>query len=272
MTSSTVAPAVSAERLAEVLSAVRRERPLVHNITNYVVMNTTANALLAIGASPAMIHAIEEAAEFAAISRALVVNIGTLSDRWVASMREAADAAHRAGVPWVLDPVGMGATLYRSTVASELAHAHPAVIRGNASEIIGLGGAHGAAKGVDSTQGSSSAIDAARRLAHDLGTTVAVTGATDYVTDGERVVAIANGHPMMARVTGMGCTATALVGACIAVERDPVTATAAALVALGIAGEQAAARAAGPGSLQVGLLDALYSLDEATMVDLAKLS
>ncbi len=254
------------------LESLRRERPLIHNITNYVVMNSTANALLAIGASPAMVHAVEEAAELAVISRALVVNIGTLSESWVRAMREATASAQQSGVPWVLDPVGVGATSYRNRVAAELARARPAVIRANASEVLALAGAAGAeTKGVDSTRGSDAALEAARQLARAHDTTVAVTGATDYVTDGERVVAIDNGHPMMALVTGMGCTATALVGAFLAVERDPVLAATAALVALGIAGQRAAERSSGPGSMQVALLDALYGLDQRTVVAMARL-
>jgi hydroxyethylthiazole kinase len=252
------------------LEAVRGEAPLVHNITNYVVMNSTANALLAIGASPAMVHAPEEAAEFAAISRALVVNIGTLSDAWVAAMRLAIESARRAGVPWILDPVGVGATSYRTRVATELAGLEPAAIRGNASEIRALAGAAAATKGVDSTESSDAALDAARELARSQGTVVVVSGATDYITDGEQLRAVRNGHPMMARVTGMGCTATAICGAFLAVEPDAVRATTHAMAVLGVAGELAAARSMGPGSLQVALLDALYGLDASNLAQAAR--
>ena len=248
------------------LARLRAAAPLVHNITNYVVMNTTANALLAIGASPAMVHAVEEVEDFTAISQALVINIGTLSPRWVEAMRVAAIRARAEDTPWVLDPVGAGATSYRTSVAADLVRLQPTVIRGNASEIMVLAGAVGeGGKGVDSAHATEDALEPARRLARDAGAVVAMTGAVDFVTDGARTIALHNGHPLMARVTGLGCTATALVGACLAAEPNVIDATVAALTALGIAGEIAAERAAGPGSLQVLLLDALYTLDEATV-------
>jgi hydroxyethylthiazole kinase len=257
---------IDAARIAAVLAAVRSERPLVHNITNYVVMNSTANALLAIGASPAMVHAPEEVAEFVGISGALVVNIGTLSIPWIASMELAVEAAGARGVPWVLDPVGVGATRLRNETAADLAARKPAAIRANASEVMALAGlASAGTRGVDSTQGSDAALEVARRLARDTGAIVAVTGAVDHVTDGERVVSIANGHPMMSRVTGLGCTATALVGAALAAEPDRLVACAAGLAFLGVAGELAAERSPGPGSLQLHLLDALYALDAAAL-------
>jgi hydroxyethylthiazole kinase len=270
MTPSTVTQnpvAAAAASLAE----IRRTGPLVHNITNYVVMNNTANALLALGASPAMVHAADEVEEFVGISRALVVNIGTLSAPWVAAMRAAADRAGKLGVPWALDPVGVGATTFRNAVAADLAARGPAVIRGNASEILALAGTGARTKGVDSAHGTDAAIDAARELARRTGATVAVTGATDYVTDGERLAALSNGHPLMAKVTGMGCTATAIVGAFLAVERDAFGAAVQGLTALGVAGETAAERSPGPGSLQVQLLDALHLLDEATITDRARI-
>jgi len=248
------------------LARLRAAAPLVHNITNYVVMNTTANALLAIGASPAMVHAVEEVEAFTAISQALVINIGTLSPRWVEGMRLAAIRARAEDIPWVLDPVGAGATSYRTSVAADLVRLQPTVIRGNASEIMVLAGAVGeGGKGVDSAHATEDALEPARRLARDAGAVVAMTGAVDFVTDGERTIALHNGHALMARVTGLGCTATALVGACLAAEPNVIDATVAALTALGIAGEIAAERAAGPGSLQVMLLDALHTLDEGTV-------
>lgn len=253
------------------LERVRDASPLVHNITNYVVMNNTANALLAVGASPAMVHAAEEVEEFASISRALVINIGTLSPRWVDAMRLAATRAGSANIPWVLDPVGAGATTYRTEVGAELARMRPAVIRGNASEIMVLAGSVGAAgKGVDSTHSTHAALAPARALARDTGALVAMTGVVDYVTDGERVVAIHNGHPMMARVTGLGCTATALVGAFLGANDDPFAATVSALTTLGVAGEMAAERSPGPGSLQMHLLDALYRLDRVELEQRAR--
>ena len=246
------------------LARVREVAPLVHNITNYVVMNNTANALLAVGASPAMVHAVEEVEEFAGISRAVVINIGTLSPRWVDAMQLTAARARAANIPWVLDPVGAGATQYRSAVAAELTRLGPTVIRGNASEVGVLAGAFGAAgKGVDATHSTEAALEPARALARDTGAIVAMTGVVDYVTDGERTVAIHNGHAMMARVTGLGCTASALVGAFAGANEDAFTATVSALATLGVAGEIAAERSPGPGSLQLHLLDALYAVDRA---------
>ncbi len=259
VTATRVDPWVELERL-------RAAAPLVQNITNYVVMNSTANALLAVGASPAMVHAEEEVEEFVGISRALVVNIGTLSPRWVAAMRLAAARANAVGIPWVLDPVGAGATRYRTEVSAELAAVTPAVIRGNASEVMVLAGSVGAAgKGVDSAHSTDDALAPARRLAERTGALVAMTGVVDYVTDGSRTVSITNGHPMMARVTGLGCTATALVGAFLADADDRFAATVAALAVLGVAGEVAAEQSPGPGSLQVHLLDALYRMDRDTL-------
>jgi hydroxyethylthiazole kinase len=256
----------SAEHCSAILAQIRARQPLIHNITNYVVMNNTANALLAVGASPAMVHAVEEVEEFVALSQALVINLGTLSKPWIKSMRIAADAASGRGIPWVLDPVGAGATALRTDTAADLAFFHPACIRGNASEIMVLAGATAdKTRGVDSTRASSDAIEAARRLAKSTGSIVAVTGAIDYVTDGEQLIALANGHPLMARVTGLGCTATALIGAALAVEQDRLPAVAAGLSFLAIAGEIAAEQSPGPGSLQFHLLDALHQLAAATI-------
>lgn len=245
---------------------MREARPLVHNITNFVVMNNTANALLAAGASPAMVHAVEEVEEFAGIASALVINIGTLSAPWVEAMRLAARQAARRGIPWVLDPVAAGATRYRTSTAAELVQLGPAVVRGNASEILVLAGAAGrGGKGVDSEHRSDDVLAAAKALAASAGTIVAMTGEVDYVTDGTRVVSIRNGHAMMGRVTGLGCTASALVGAFLGAGGDRLEATVAALAVLGVAGELAVERSPGPGSLQLHLLDTLYTLDEQTL-------
>ncbi len=249
------------------LVAVREQAPLIHNITNFVVMNNTANALLAVGASPAMIHATDEVEDFVTVSQALVVNIGTLYSEQVAACKLAAARAKTVGVPWVLDPVGVGATPYRRAVAAALLRLGPNVIRGNGSEILTLAQhtPSGTGRGVDSLDASDAALAAARWLASESHTVVAITGAVDYVTDGARVAEIHNGHPLMARVTGLGCSATAVIGAFLAVEPEAFAATVAALAVFGVAGEVAAGWAAGPGSLQVALLDALYTLDEATL-------
>jgi hydroxyethylthiazole kinase len=258
--------------VGRVLDALRSRRPLVHNITNYVVMNSTANALLAVGASPAMVHAAEEVEEFVAISDALVVNIGTLSRPWIEAMHLAAAKADAAGKPWVLDPVGAGATRFRTETARDLTRHRPAVIRGNGSEIMALVGSSGTTKGVDSTTGSDAALDAARGLALSTGSCVVVTGAVDHVTDGERVASCANGDGRMTRVTGLGCTLSALTAACLAVEEDRIVASLAACAILGVAGELACVQSEGPGSLQVNILDHLARIDGTVLVGRAKLT
>lgn len=279
MSNAAAPDATMAVGVAATLQALRARTPLVHNITNLVVTNSTANALLAIGASPAMVEGAEEAAEFAAIADALVINLGTMSAARAEAMRLAAEAARQAGTPWVLDPVAVGAITYRSTVAVGLLASRPQVIRGNASEIIALARLSGlpesapghGGRGVDSLAQSTEALGAARALARATGAAVVISGATDYVTDGRRTIAVDNGHPMMPRVTGLGCTATAVIGACLAVEPDPLLAAAHGMVMVGLAGELAAAQADGPGSLQVGLLDALYALDTPTLLARARL-
>ncbi len=263
--------AASPDAVWRTLAAIRARAPLVHNITNLVVTNSTANALLAIGASPAMVEGADEVEEFAAAAASLVINLGTMSADRSAAIRLAVTAANAAGKPWVLDPVAVGAISYRTSLARTLLGRRPAAIRGNPSEILSLAGEAGGGKGVDTGTGSEAALEASRKLAARVGTTVAVTGATDYVTNGAQTLAIRNGHPMMARVTGLGCTVTAIVGACLAVERDALAATAHALTIIGVAGEIAAERARGPGSLQLELLDALYLLDEATLIRRARL-
>ena len=243
---------------------IRAEAPLVHNITNYVVMNTTANALLGIGASPVMAHATEEVEEMVALSRALVLNIGTLSASWIEAMFKAGRAAGRRGIPVVLDPVGAGATSFRTETAERLlTEIAPTIIRGNASEIRALANASGDTKGVDSTHTSEEAQDAARSLAARWGCVVVVSGATDRIVSDAGVLRVYNGHPMMPRVTGLGCTATALVGAFAAVNPSPREAAAHAMAVMGIAGEMAAERPAGPGSFQMHFLDALYQIQES---------
>lgn len=250
------------ERLRAVSARVRAERPLVHNITNHVVMNYTANALLAFGASPAMVHAVEEVEEFVALSRALVINIGTLDAGFVAGMLAAAGKAAALGVPWALDPVGVGATTYRNEVSARLLAMKPSVIRANAAETMALAGQAAAGqRGVDSLTGSEAAIEAGKALSKATGAVVAVTGATDFVISGDEVRPVAGGHALSQAVTGTGCTATALVGACLAVA-PPAEAAEAALSALKQAAERAAATlstsgAAGPGSFAVALIDAL---------------
>ena len=236
--------AAIADKTAQLLETMRAARPLVHNIANYVSMDVAANALLAIGASPAMVHAREEVAEFVAISGALVINIGTLSMPWVEAMLLAAQAAARHSKPWVLDPVGAGATRLRTeTVRSLLPH-RPSIIRGNASEIMAVAGGAGVApKGVDSANTTEEALAFALSLAKHGG-----------------CIVIANGSPTMAKVTALGCALSSVTGAFAAVGDDPYDAAVAAVAVFGIAGEIAAERAKGPGSYRVAFLDALESI------------
>ncbi len=258
-----LAPALpSLDDASIMLEAVRGQSPLVQNITNYVAMMISANVLLAAGASPAMVHAEEEVADFVAIASALVVNIGTLSPSWVSGMERAAKAAAQAGKPWVLDPVGCGATPYRTEVARRLAALKPTLIRGNASEIMALAGAAGAApKGVDSSAGSHEAIESARGLAKETGGVVAVTGETDFVVSATRTAAIEGGDVLMTASTGIGCALSALSGAFLAASPDAFDATVGVMAVYASAGSIAARGAGGPGDIPARLCNALYRLD-----------
>jgi hydroxyethylthiazole kinase len=262
-------PVALAGEAARLLSRLRAERPLVQAITNYVSMDVAANALLAIGASPAMVHAPEEAEDFGAIANALVVNIGTLSADWVVGMAAAAEVAARRGRPWVLDPVGVGATRFRDDTTRRLLSLKPTIVRGNASEImasarvVGLHEEAAAPKGVDSAHGTEAARASAIALARHQACVVAATGAVDLVTDGERVVEIANGSPLMLKVTALGCALSAIVAAFAAVAPDAFLATAAAIGVYGVAGEMAAEAASRPGRFRVAFIDALDAVSPA---------
>ncbi len=245
------------------LKLVRDKSPLVHNITNYVVMNNTANALLSLGASPVMAHALEEVADMVKIASALVINMGTLSPQWVEAMIKAGKTANTSNVPVVFDPVGVGATPYRNEVAAKiLKECSPAIIRGNASEIMALANTNITTKGVDSSASSHSAVDAAKQLAQEFNTVVAISGQEDFITDGNEVISIKNGSTMMAKVTGMGCTASAVTGAFAAVNSNSLMAASHAMAVMSIAGEMSVAKSSGPGSLQMNFLDALFTLSE----------
>ncbi|HUL30050.1 MAG TPA: hydroxyethylthiazole kinase [Thermodesulfobacteriota bacterium] len=257
-----------AQKAAENLKRVRERKPLVHNITNYVVMNYTANALLACGASPVMAHATEEVEEMVSLAGALVLNIGTLSPPWVEAMQRAGKRANALRVPVILDPVGAGATRLRTDSARRLIEeVSIQVIRGNASEIRALAGekSESRTKGVDSVHTVDQVAEAAGSLAKELRTTLAITGAVDLITNGNRVYRVMNGHEMMSRVTGTGCTATVMIGAFLAVCPDPLEAATTGLSYFGLAGEKAAAKALGPGSFQIALLDALDGMKEDEM-------
>ena len=252
---------ISREVISTSIAAVRAKSPLVHNITNYVVMNNTANALLAIGASPVMAHWVSEVVDMVAIANALVINIGTLDDSWVESMIRAGIAAHKRGIPTILDPVGAGATAARTTAALEIIkQCHPTIIRGNGSEIMALVDANIKSKGVDSSAQSGDALSAAQKLAVECRAVVVISGATDYITDGTEVFTVEGGDPIMTSVTGMGCTSTAIIGAFAAVVNSPMVAATTAMAVMSLAGERAAKRSSGNGSMQVNFLDELFNL------------
>jgi hydroxyethylthiazole kinase len=252
----------SIQELADDVQKVRGSSPLVHNITNYVVMNNTANALLAIGASPVMAHALEEVVEMTALASALVINIGTLSREWVDAMELAMTAALAKGIPIVFDPVGAGATGYRTRTCIDLLdRTQPTVIRGNASEIMALAGSNMQTKGVDSSAAANEAEGAAVAVAIKYACVVCVSGAVDLITDGNKKQLVRNGHPLMPKVTGLGCTATALIGAFCGINSDPLVAATHGMMTMGMCGEIAAAQAAGPGTLQLHLIDAFYNLN-----------
>jgi hydroxyethylthiazole kinase len=260
------------QQLKEDLNLVRQKSPLVHNITNYVVMNNTANALLAIGASPVMAHAVEEVKDMVAIASVLVINMGTLSEKWVDAMLLAGKSANEKGIPVVFDPVGVGATPYRNKVAALIVKdCKPTIIRGNASEIMSLAKENTSTKGVDSTASSNDALEAAKRLAQQTGAIVVISGEVDYITDGKSVHSVKNGSSLMPKVTGMGCTATAIVGAFAAINPNFLSAATNAMTVMGVAGEIAAKKAEGPGTMQLYFLDALYNLNADVLAELAKI-
>lgn len=250
-----------AGKTADNLKKIRDSKPLIHNITNFVVMNFTANVLLAAGASPVMAHANSEVEEMVDHAGALILNIGTLTDPLISTMIKAGRRASALRKPIILDPVGAGATQLRTNaVKAILAQTWVSIIRGNASEILSLGGNDTAAKGVDSGNSISDAVESSAILARELGTTLAITGQSDLVTDGRRSFRIEGGHALMPYVTGTGCAATAVIGAFHTVDKDPVSAAATGLAFFGIAGETAGRQASGPGTFMMHFLDALYCL------------
>lgn len=249
------------------LRELRERKPLVHQITNYVVMNETANATLALGALPVMAHAQEEVEEMVGLASALVLNIGTLSPPWVEAMLLAGRAASERGIPVVLDPVGAGATRYRTETARRiLAEVAVTVLRGNPGEVATLVGGEAEVRGVESIATGLEPAELAREAARQLGLVASVTGPVNHVSDGERQLAVANGHPLLAAVTGTGCISSALTGCFLAAKpQAPLEAAAEALAALGVAAEDAAAGAGGPGTFHARLYDALAALDPDTL-------
>lgn len=243
------------------IQAIKQSSPLVHNITNYVVMEHTANSLLAIGASPVMAHAIEEVKAMAMLANSLVLNIGTLSPCWVRGMLLALKAANSKGIPVILDPVGAGATSYRTkTARSILNQGRVTVIRGNASEIVSLNENQVLTKGVDSLLNASDYQEQAKLLASKKECIVWMSGQTDIITDGQSSIFVGNGHSLMSKVTGMGCTATAMTGVFLAVNQNRLLGCAHAAILMGITGEIAAKKCKGPGSFKLEFIDALYTL------------
>ena len=253
-----------ASTCAELLVRIRERHPLIHHITNFVVMNDTANLTLALGALPVMAHAKEEVAEMVAAAGALVLNPGTLTPEWVESMLIAGQRANELGIPIVYDPVGVGATQLRNQTGQRfLDTLRLAVVRGNSGEVGALAGAGGKVKGVESVEGVADPVQVTRSLAQKYHTVVAITGARDIISDGQRVLGVDNGHPLLKTITGSGCMATTAVAVFCAVEGDALLATAAALACYGLAAQYAALDAKGPGTFRSALLDAVYQLTPA---------
>lgn len=251
----------------------RQHSPLVHNITNFVVMNNSANALLAVGASPIMAHAHSEVEEMVDICQSLVINMGTLDEYLVKSMLVAAKKAKELSRPWILDPVGAGATSYRNKVLSELANYRPTAIRGNASEIRSLAQTNDVyTKGVDSTANSHEAVQAAKELHKKYGSVVCISGETDIIVGYGKQTFIHNGNALMTKVTGLGCSSTAVIGAFIAVIDNVYEAVCAATALFSICGELAAIQSKGPGTLQLNILDKLYNITEQEFTHTLKIS
>ena len=251
---------LSASDISRSLSRLRELRPLVHCLTNEVVQEITANVLLAAGASPAMVVAEEEAPFFAGIAGGLLINIGTPYPARLRAMHAAADAARAAGRPWVLDPVAAGGIPWRDGIIQAFVEKSPNVIRGNASEILALAGMKSGGKGVDSTDSSAAAVDAAADLARRTGSVVAVTGETDFITDGRETLSVNGGHPMATLVVGTGCSLSALAAAFCAAGGNRLVAAASACALAKKAAETAALTARGPGSFHNAYLDALYQI------------
>ncbi|MFB9378750.1 hydroxyethylthiazole kinase [Kineococcus gynurae] len=258
-------PDLTPELLAELRAAVAEQAPLVQCLTNSVVQTITANALLAVGAAPAMVDNVHESATFAGIATGVLVNVGTLDDDRAAAMALAAAAAHAAGTAWVLDPVAVGGLEFRTRVAGELLEHRPDVVRGNASEVMGLAGTGAGGRGVDSTAAVDSAVEAAVALSGRTGGAVAVSGEVDLVVAGDRRARVRGGHPLLTRTTGAGCALGALTAAYAGVADDPFSAAVAAHLHVALAGERAAEGAPRPGSFAIAWIDALDAVDAAAV-------
>lgn len=260
------------DQAAAVLESIRTQQPLIHCLTNGVVKNFTANALLALGAAPAMVEDPSEASEFAALASGLLVNVGTLDEPQIRAMRAAIDTANFTSKPWVLDPVAVGPITIRTHFAREIAAKTPTIIRGNASEIIALSGNQSQGRGVDSGDSAEAALGAAKSLIESGAKAALITGPIDYATDGQSQISCSNGHPLLTRVTGVGCAQGAVAAACAACSEDPLVAATAAALIVAIAGEIAAEKADRPGSFQIAFLDALDALDPETLITRAQIT
>ncbi len=264
---------LSADSISAALADVRARRPLVHSITNFVVMNETANALLCLGGLPIMSHAVEEVAEMAAIAGALVLNIGTLQPDWIDAMVVAGKRANELGIPVILDPVGAGATTLRTESSKRLLEdVSVSVVRGNKGEIAALAGVDSVVMGVESISASATSDEIAEQFVRARGCCVAVTGPVDVVHDGRLTAHISNGHEMMGKLVGTGCMSDVIVAAFAAVEPDPFKAACGGLVTFGIAGEMAAGISGDrPGTFHVELYNALHAVGSEHVARLAKL-
>lgn len=260
--------------IADDLKLIRERRPLVHSITNYVVMNETANATLCIGALPIMAHACEEVEEMVGIASALVLNIGTLEPAWIDAMELAGKRANERGIPVILDPVGAGATKLRTESSKSLLESVKiSIVRGNAGEVATLAGIAAEVRGVESIGASATPDEIAKQFASTYGCTVAITGPVDAISDGKREATVANGDVMLSRVVGTGCMSNVIVAAFAAVQPDPFVAAVGGLTAFGAAGELAAEQSGNrPGTFAMELMNGLYALDSAAIEALAKVT
>jgi len=259
--------------MIEAVKKLRNKKPLIHHLTNIVVTNFTANGTIAYGGSPIMANAIEEVEEMVSVSNGLVINMGTITSDMVKAMMIAGKKANEMGVPIILDPVGMGATSYRTnTIIEMLKEFKPTVIRGNTAEMARLADVPWEIKGVDSVdEQEGDRLEIATIVANKYGAIAAVTGKEDIVTDGRQIAILSNGHPLLTSVTGTGCLVTAIIGATIAAEENPFIATVAALSYYGIAAEKAAIHANGPGTFAIQLMDEIYQLDLNEFRKMAKI-
>ncbi|MFC7403282.1 hydroxyethylthiazole kinase [Citricoccus sp. GCM10030269] len=266
------APSELLDHARELLPRLRDSRPLVQCLTNPVTVNFVANGLLALGATPAMTDVPTEAGPFARVASAVLINLGTPHAEQREAMVEAAAAAHDAGTPWVLDPVAVGALPVRTALAHQLLDHRPTVIRGNASEIRALAGEGAGGRGVDSADSAEEALPSALQLAHGTGAVVAVSGDVDVVTDGETVVRIDNGHPLLTRVTGAGCLLGAAVAAFASTDQHRLSTTVTACTVFAVAAELAVQQRERPGSFAVAFLDALDAITTEDLTERARIT